>query len=85
MKKLQQFCAALTLTLILSLSIFAGEISCPGLAVDPPAPTQQNSTIGDIGTPGIYAKREILTPNAASLDLLTEVTLNLLQRLSSFF
>jgi hypothetical protein len=85
MKKLQQFCAALTLTLMLSLSIFAGEITCPGLAIDPPPPTQQSSTTGDIGTPGIYAKGEISTPGAAALDLLTEVTLNLLLRVSYFF
>lgn len=85
MKKLQKFCAALTLILMLSLSIFAGEISCPGLAADPPPPTQQSSTTGDIGTPGIYAKGEISTPGAAKLNLLTEVTLNLLLRVSSLF
>jgi hypothetical protein len=74
MKKLQQFCAAATLTLVLSLSISAGEIACPGIVAEPPPPVHQSSATGDIGTPGV-----------ATLDLLTEFTLNLLQNVQSFF
>lgn len=85
MKKLQQFCVALTLTLALSLSVFAGEIGCPGIAADPPPPPHQSSASGDIGTPDTFARGDVLTPDAAALGLLTELTLNLLQSVQSFF
>jgi hypothetical protein len=86
MKKLQQFCAALTLTLALSLPIFAGEIGCPGMTTEQQPPTvQQPAATGDIGTPGISTKGDILTSDAATPDLLTEFTLNLLQSVRSFF
>ncbi|HEV7373765.1 MAG TPA: hypothetical protein VGN95_03545 [Pyrinomonadaceae bacterium] len=85
MEKLQRFCATLTLTLALSLSISAGEIMCPGVVAEPPPPPHQTSTTGEIGTPGISAKGDILPPDAAAVDLLTEFTLNLLQSVQSFF
>ena len=83
MKKLQQFCATTVLTLALTLSAFAGEIGTPGMEQPPPPP--HVITTGDIGTPVVIAKGDILPPGAVELDPLTEITLNLLQSLFSLF
>jgi hypothetical protein len=72
MKKLQQFCAAVVLTLALTLSAFAGDISCPGV-IDQPPP-QQSSATGEMGAPG-----------AVALDPVTGTALSLLQSILSLF
>ena len=56
MKNLRQLCAALALAGVLSVSAFAGEISCPGAAPPPPPPPPATSetatTEGHIPCPG---------------------------------
>jgi hypothetical protein len=43
MKNLHQTCAATILTLALTVSVFAGQIDCPG--APSPAPTTQSSSV----------------------------------------
>jgi hypothetical protein len=83
MKKLQQFCAAVVLTLALTLSAFAGDISCPGV-IDQPPP-QQSSATGEMGAPGASATGDILTPGVSALDPVTGTALSLLQSILSIF
>ena len=58
MKNVRAMFAAMTLGLILSSAIFAGEVSTPGYVPPPPPPTaaslQENETTapGEINTPG---------------------------------
>jgi hypothetical protein len=69
MKTLQQLCAASVLTLTLSLSAFAGDITT--MIVPPPPPSaQQATTAGDIST---TKAGEITTMVTSALDLLTSV------------
>ena len=72
MKKLQQFCAVTALTLTLTLSAFAGEMSSPGIIS---SSLKQSSAVGDIGMPGA----------TAVLDPVTEAALSLLGSLLSLF
>ncbi|MDT4953099.1 MAG: hypothetical protein QOJ02_1237 [Acidobacteriota bacterium] len=86
MRSLQQFCAALALTLALAMSAFAGDISCPGAtATPPPPPPQQLSVTGHISFPDISTTRGISTLDVAALDPLTEATFSLLQSILSIF
>ncbi|MDT5060549.1 MAG: hypothetical protein QOH63_1008 [Acidobacteriota bacterium] len=82
MRKLQQFCAAMALTLALAMSAFAGDISCPGATATPPPP-QQSSVTGQISFPDISTTSEISIPDVAALDPLTEATFSLLQSILS--
>jgi len=82
MKKLQQFCAAVVLTLALALSAAAGDISMPGATTPPPG---QSSVTGEISFPGATATGEISIPGAVALDPVTEAALSLLQSLMSLF
>ena len=83
MKNVRQVCAALSLTILLSLSTFGGEIGCPGvIAEPPPAPT---ATAGDVGPPFIIATGDVSTPGAAALEPLSEFTLSLLRSVLFLF
>jgi ABC-type amino acid transport system permease subunit len=82
MKKLKHLCAATVLTLTLTLSAFAGEMSSPGITSSSP---QESSAAGDIGMPGATAAGEILTPGLSGLDPVTEAALGLLGSLLSLF
>ena len=84
MKHLRRFCAAIVLTLALSLSAVAGDILIPGATTQPTpqprssmtsaTPQSEDSSVGDI-----------LIPGANALDPMTEFTLSLLQSLLSLF
>jgi hypothetical protein len=67
MKTLRQFCTAFALTLMLTLSAFAGQIDTP--FAEPP-PSQHSTTQGQIET-GIAG--QIDTPFQAALNLLQAV------------
>jgi hypothetical protein len=82
MKKLQRFCATAVLTLILALSVFAGEMGSPG--VSGPGP-QSCATIGEMGSPGHIAPGDMPGPGVAVLDPVTEAALVLLKSLLSLF
>jgi hypothetical protein len=77
MKKLQQFCATAVLTLVLALSVFAGEMGSAGISS--PEPQSATTTTGDIGTPGETAT------GVTVLDPVTEAALILLKSLLSLF
>lgn len=79
MKPLRRLCAALALTLALTLSTFAGDIHT-GITAPPPPPTDAAAT-GQIET-GVTG--DIHTGITAT-DPVTEVVLNLLQSLLSLF
>jgi ABC-type phosphate transport system substrate-binding protein len=81
MKKIQQFCAAVVLTLALVLSAFAGDMSAPGATS--PSPPQKSSITGEISMPGATATGEIPGPGVDALDPVTEAALNLFQSLLS--
>jgi hypothetical protein len=49
MNRLQKFCASTCLTLVLSMSAFAGEIGCPYVP-PPPPPTDQPQVAATDGT-----------------------------------
>lgn len=79
MKKLQQFFAAVVLTLAIAFSVSAGDMLGPGVVSSPPL-LQQSSVTGDIGTPG-----DMPCPGATALDPATEAALSLLQGLLALF
>ncbi len=78
MKTLQRLCAATILLFVLSLSAVAGDITTNVVSPPPPPPAATYATEpGDIGTGE--------TQNSlVQKDLLTEITLSLLQLLSVF-
>lgn len=77
MKKLQQLCAVVILTFVLSLSTLAGDMGCPGDATPPPPP-DQTCLPGDMGCPGIADPSNTQTSDVTVVDPLTQTTLNLL-------
>ena len=83
MKNLQRFCAAVVLTLALTISNFAGEMSAPG--VTNPPPPQQSSATGDISMPGATSTGDVQFPGVVALDPVTEAALSLLKGLLSLF
>jgi len=50
MKTLRQTCTAIVMTLVLAVSVFAGQISSPGVVSPPPPPPQQSTTEVDLMT-----------------------------------
>jgi hypothetical protein len=84
MKKLQQLCATVVLTLAFALSAFAGDMSFPGVTAPPPPP-QQSSATGDIGMPGAFATGEMSGPGVVALDPAIGTALSLLQSIFSIF
>lgn len=81
MKTAQQLCAVLALTLVLSLTAFAGDMSC-GVTSTTPPPQQQSQTeaCGDMSC-GVASTDEA-TSDAATL---TEVALGLIQNVLALF
>lgn len=79
MKKLQQFCATAVLTLVLALSVFAGEMGSPG--VSGPEPQSATAT----GTPGVTTDPGEIPGPGVVLDPVTEAALVLLKSLLSLF
>jgi hypothetical protein len=81
MKHLRQFCVASILTVVLALSAFAGDIEC-GVVAPPPPPAA--SAMGDIecGLTDINGTQSIET---ASIDPVTDFTLNILQSMLALF
>lgn len=71
MTNIRQFCAAVTLMLVLTFSAFAGDIQLPGSTV-----------AGQMQAPGATAAGEIQFPGATA-DPLTEMALGFLLNLSS--
>ena len=81
MKKLQQLCMAGVFTLVLTTATFAGEISTGGFAPPPPPPPDELSAT----TPGsIETGSGVQNPQAIS-DSVTDIALDLLQRMLSVF
>lgn len=73
MKKFKTFCAAVMLTLLLTLPVFAGEMTT--MIVDPPPPPPSSVvTEGQKGTGGSEAS-----------DPVTEIVLSLLQSVMPLF
>ena len=78
MKKLQQLCAAVLFTLVLTTATFAGDIHTGG-APQPPPPDQSSATApGDLATGGTQNSQ-------ATSDSVANIVLNLLQTILSTF
>ena len=77
MKKLQQLFASVVLTLLLSVSVFAGDgIIQPWVTAPPPPP---------VATNGASAAEGLILPWLTSNDSATEVALSLLQGVLALF
>ena len=77
MKNIRHFCAAVTLTLILALHSFAGQIET-GIT-DPPPPSAADGQI-ETGIAG-----QITTGSSEAVDPVTEIALSLLQSVLPLF
>jgi hypothetical protein len=80
MKKLQQLFAPVVLTLLLSISTFAGEGIILTGKTDPPPPPPTSAMATNNEAEGI-----ILTGKTASDDPITEIVLNLLPSVLALF
>ena len=86
MKKLQQFCAAVVLTMVFTFSVFAGDMSYPGdVQPPPPPPLNQTATTGEMNCTDATATGDMQTSGASAVDPVTEATLSLLQNMLSVF
>lgn len=74
MKTVRQLCAALALTLILSLTAFAGDMSCGITSTTPPPQQPQASVCGDMSC-GVASTDEA----TSDVPTVTEVALGLIQ------
>jgi hypothetical protein len=83
MKTLRQLCVALTFTLVLAITTFAGEIHT---TVAPPTPpsSQAATTQGEMQTT-VTGQEEANSSEATAADSATEIALNLLQSVLSLF
>jgi len=81
MKNLRRFCATAVLTLTLALSVFAGEIGCPGRTDPEPQTTAMCAT----ESPEAMIMVDTSDPGMTSLDPVTEASLHLLKSLLSLF
>jgi hypothetical protein len=82
MKSLKKVCAAVLLTLILSLAALAGDMSC-GITAPPP-PQSQSATTGDMSA-GIASTDGAAGDEAMAFNSVTETALNLIQSLLALF
>jgi hypothetical protein len=82
MKTFQQFCAAAVLTLALTFSSSAGDISVPG-ATNPPPRKQSTATIGT-DFEGGTSTTEVLTSELPIFDPATELAVSLLESIIFF-
>jgi hypothetical protein len=83
MKSLKKVCAAVLLTLILSLTALAGDMSC-GITAPPPPPQSQSATTGDMSA-GIVSTGGAAGDEAMAFNPVTETALNLIQSLLALF
>lgn len=83
MRTFRQLCAVTVLTLILSLSAFAGEMQTP--SVTAPPPSSQTSSTGEMQTPSASVAGETETPLAADADSMTAMALFLMVGTLSVF
>lgn len=81
MKSLRRFCASSILVIVLAFSVFAGEISTPGIAAPPP-PTTQSSVNTDVQTLGATAN-ETSNSEMTTMDSVTVFALYLLDSMMS--
>ncbi|HEX8144042.1 MAG TPA: hypothetical protein VF553_15690 [Pyrinomonadaceae bacterium] len=72
MNILRQFCAAVTLSLALTFSAFAGEIQTPGIP-----------TSGEMGGQGAASTNEVQSSDATTEPPLMEIALGVLLKISS--
>ena len=77
MKKFGQFCTAFVLTLVFTLSAFAGDIPFPGSTVQTTSTTSETLTLDTTS--------DSSTSDVVALDPVTEATLSLLQSVASLF
>jgi hypothetical protein len=80
MKTLQRLCAGFVLTLALTPSVFAGDMST-GITAPPPPPDSQSAATGDMST----TVTGDMSTGVTDIDPVTEVALNLLQNLPPLF
>lgn len=86
MKKLQQFCAAVVLTIAFTFSALAGDMSTPGVVQPPPPPpSNQTTTTNEMSCPDATSTGVIQTSDASTSDPVTDATLSLLQGVLSVF
>jgi hypothetical protein len=83
MKTLRQLCVALTFTLVLAITTFAGEIHT---TVAPPTPPSSQGAIaaGEISTT-VTGQEGTDSSEATATDSTTKIALNLLQSVLSLF
>jgi hypothetical protein len=82
MKVLRQICAITVLTVVLSHAALADEgVIHPGYAPPPPPPPPTSGVIH----PGSTAPNEESNSEDGPVDLITEITLNLVQNLLALF
>jgi hypothetical protein len=83
MKCLRRFCFASVLTFALTISTFAGDIHT-GAVPPPPPPDPQTASTGEIYC-GVIETNENSISETASVDPMTELTLNILQSVMALF
>ncbi|HEY9405280.1 MAG TPA: hypothetical protein VIQ24_21690 [Pyrinomonadaceae bacterium] len=82
MRQLRRICATLVLTLIIADAARAGEgIMYPGYIPPPPPPTQA----AGIMYPGVAASNQEVNDEEPTVDLVTDLTLSLIQNLLALF
>lgn len=62
MKRIQRFLAVLCLSLLFSMTAFAGDPDTPGITGDPDTPGITASQTGDPDTPGVAVEGDPDTP-----------------------
>jgi hypothetical protein len=67
MNRLQNFCAATCLTLVLATSAFAGEIGCPYVPPPPPPPDQPHAAVAGDNNDTLTQSVLVLLQNVLSL------------------
>lgn len=86
MKTLRQVCAAVILTLVLTLYTLAGDMGFPGdMQPSPPPSLDQMTMTGDTDSSGVTATSDTQTAVVAAVDPITEATLSLIQDTLSVF
>jgi hypothetical protein len=83
MKNLRQLCAITALTFALASSTFAGQIDCGEIPPPPPPPQETSSVMGTIDY--FTAINGTQSAETASINPVTEFTLNILQSMLALF
>lgn len=82
MRNFRQLCAATFLTLIITVSAFAGDMQTPGIITQP---TQQTSATGDIQTPGASVTGQTDTTFISDAYPVSEIAMTLMLNVMSVF